>query len=293
MKKKFYLLITILWLNLISQNKTLAADSQISYSGFIENYPLELVLALNSTGEAKAIAISHFHEAKIMTGKWQKKELKIFEQKDLFNFPQFNPEQEKIQGYWWEKGKKWKVQLNKKFTIDFETETEWKEKEILPPVVLKDKYFRLLVSKTKDQYEPRVREIKIIEKKTNKISQKINLDCPFNGRENIIIDDYNFDGIEDFSILKESYAGANTTSLYFLYDQKTKKYLESGFKGISLTFDKKKKRIYETNQCCAGTQVMKAEYKVVNNKMILTKEKCQKWDEKKQKLVVKAINECK
>ncbi len=74
------------------------------------------------------------------------------------------------------------------------------------------------------------------------------------GLENITVDDYNFDGIQDFSVFETSYAGPNTSSLYFLYDLKSKKFFKSDFNGVSLEFDMKKKEIFELNQCCAGRQ---------------------------------------
>jgi hypothetical protein len=104
--------------------------------------------------------------------------------------------------------------------------------------------------------------------------------------------DFNFDGITDFSIFESSYAGPNTSSLYFLYNPKTKKYFESGFSGTSLQFDEKGKRIIETNQCCAGSSVTTAEYKVIKNKMILEKERCFKWNDKKQALVEQKVSKC-
>ncbi len=96
----------------------------------------------------------------------------------------------------------------------------------------------------------------------------------------------------DFSVFESSYAGPNTSRLYFLYDPKSKSYFESGFTGVSLEFDSKTKRIFERNQCCAGTSVTTAEFKVVKNKMVLIKEHCFKWDEKKQELVERKIKDC-
>lgn len=112
------------------------------------------------------------------------------------------------------------------------------------------------------------------------------------GLENISIGDFNFDGILDFAVFETSYTGLNTSSLYFLYDPKSGKYIESGFTGVSLEFDNKAKRIYERNQCCAGSQVTTAEYKVVNNKMVLIKEHCYIWDETKQDMVERKLKEC-
>ncbi|MBY0487032.1 MAG: hypothetical protein K2P85_07605 [Flavobacteriaceae bacterium] len=119
-------------------------------------------------------------------------------------------------------------------------------------------------------------QVRIFQKKTDKLLQKIDVACQFWGLNNISTGDYNFDGITDFSIFESSYAGPNTSSLYFLYNPKTKKYFDSGFLGVSLEFDSKTKRIIERNQCCAGSIVTTATYKVVKNKMILEKEKCYK-----------------
>jgi hypothetical protein len=89
-----------------------------------------------------------------------------------------------------------------------------------------------------------------------------------------------------------SYAGPNTSSLYFLYNTKTKKFFNSGFDGSSLEFDAKEKRIYERNQCCAGTVHTSAVYKVVKNKMVLIEQHCFVWDEKKQDLVERKMKDC-
>ena len=60
----------------------------------------------------------------------------------------------------------------------------------------------------------------------------------------------------------------------------------------AIDFYSKAKRIYERNQCCAGSQITTAEYKVVNNKMVLIKERCFKWDEKKQELIERKLKDC-
>ncbi len=166
------------------------------------------------------------------------------------------------------------------FEINSGNKIEWGEREILQSVCFKDKYFKLILSKRKGDYEAKVTGVKIIEKRTDKVLQKIDLECQLLGLNNISIDDYNFDGIEDFSVYEAGTAGPDSSSLYFLYNPKTGKYFESGFSGSSLEFDSKTKRIHEHNQCCAGTSVMEAEYKVVNNKMVLIKKTCFKYDEK-------------
>src|SRR5690606_37054635 len=125
----------------------------------------------------------------------------------------------------------------------------------------------------------RVIGIRIFEKKTDKLLQEISLDCQLWGLNSVSVGDYNFDGIEDFSVFEQSYAGPNTSSVYFLFDPVTNRYFDSGFTGTSLEFDEKSKRIYEHNQCCAGRSHMNAEYKIVDNKMVLVEQSCLEYDE--------------
>mgnify|MGYP006915287135 FL=1 len=134
--------------------------------------------------------------------------------------------------------------------------------------------------------------MKIFEKKTDRLIQQIHMDCQLVGLDNISTDDYNFDGLPDFAVFESSYAGPNTSSLYFLYNPVTKKFFNSEFSGTSLEFDKDKKCVYEHNQCCAGTSHTTAVYKVVNNKMVLVEQHCYIWSEKKQDLVERKMKDC-
>lgn len=293
MKKLFYILtLLITHFNLFSQT---------SYAGFIDKYPIELVTYIYADGDARAIyAYSNFDEPIVINGKLQQHKLTLFEKdknasdKATLIFDNFNASDSEIKGNWTDlkTGKQLEITLTKKFDIDYGDSIEWKDREILQPVSIGDKYFKLIVSKTKGDFDARVTGVKILEKKTDKLIQQLNLDCQLLGLENISVGDYNFDGIPDFSVFETSYAGPNTSSLYFLYNKKTNNYFESGFSGTSLEFDGKAKRIYERNSCCAGTSVMTAEYKVVNNKMVLVKQHCYKWDEKKQELVERKMKDC-
>lgn len=92
------------------------------------------------------------------------------------------------------------------------------------------------------------------------------------------INDYNFDGYYEFSLLDQFYAGPNTSRLYYLYDPKTDRFFLSEIQGTSLEFDSANKRIYENNQCCAGTKVVEAIYKLENNEMILVEKHCYELD---------------
>jgi hypothetical protein len=267
---------------------------QTSYSGFIDKYPIEFITHIYSDGDARAIyAYTNFDEPILINGSLKKGKLTLIEKdrggkgKAKLIFDNFNTESQKLIGSWTDlkSGKQLKVSLTKIFDIDYGDSIEWKDKELLQPVSLGDKYFKLIVFKEKGDFEAKVTGIKIIEKKTDKLIQTVDLNCQLWGLQNVSIGDYNFDGITDFSVFEQSYAGPNTSSVYFLYDKKTGRYFNSGFEGSSLEFDSKAKRIYEHIQCCAGRSHMNAEYKVVNNKMMLIKKTCLEYDEKKEDYV--------
>lgn len=274
---------------------------QTTYAGFIDKYPIVFVTDIYSDGDARAFYVyTKFDDPIRINGNLKNGLLKLTEKnganKDIATliFKDYNSKSNNIEGIWKDisSNKELKITLTKSFDIDFGDSIEWKNKELLQPTSLKDKYFKLIISKEKNRFYAIVTGLKIFEKKTDKLIQQIDLECQLWGIDNISIDDYNFDGISDFSVFEQSYAGPNTSSLYFLCDKQTNTYFESEFGGTSLEFDSKNKKIYERNQCCAGASVTTAEYKVVKNKMVLLKEHCFKWDEKKQKLVERKMKDC-
>lgn len=272
---------------------------QTTYTGFIDKYPIELVMNdVYSNGDARAIySYTNFDEPISIIGELKNVELILFEKgKNKQNtasliFDNFNVKSNALEGIWTDlkTQKQLKITLTKSFDVDSIATVD---REILQAVSSGNKYFKVVISKDKEASYEGVIGVKIFEKKTHKLLQKIAVDCQSLGLNSISIGDYNFDGILDFSIFESSYAGPNTSSLYFLYNPKTGNYIESGFTGVSLEFDSKRKRIIERNQCCAGSSVTTAEYKVVNNAMILVNEHCYKWSEKKQSLVERKIKDC-
>ena len=267
---------------------------QTSYSGFIDKYPIELVTDIFSDGDARAIyAYSNYDEPIVINGELKQGKLTLYEKdsngknKATLTIDNFDTKSSQLEGIWKElnSNKQLKISLTKTFDIDYGENIEWIALEIIQPVSLKDKYFKLVISKAKANFYANVTGVKIFEKKTDKLIQKIDLECQLWGLNNISVGDYNFDGIDDFSVFEQSYAGPNTSSLYFLFNPKTGKYFKSSFEGTSLEFDQKTKRIYEHNQCCAGRSHMNAEYKVVNNKMVLIKKTCFEYDEKKEDFI--------
>lgn len=163
--------------------------------------------------------------------------------------------------------------------------------ELLQVAALKDSYFKLVLAGEPGE-AGRVVAVNILAKKTNRLVQQLAVDCQSQGIYSVAVGDYNFDGLPDFSIFESSYAGPNTSSLYFLYDPAKRRFVNSGYEGTSLEFDSKAKRVYEHNSCCAGTSVTSAEYKVVRNRLVLVAHHCLRWDEKKQKLVERPYSAC-
>ncbi len=275
--------------------------SQTGYTGFIGKYPVELNVYFYSDKEAEAVyTYTKFDEPIKVAGKRQKNKMTFFEKdangknKATLTFDNLTAQSDTAKGVYTNlaTGVKLAITLARMFSVDENKNPDQKEVEILQPASQSNQYFKLIVSTSTSGSYKNVTGIKIMEKKTDRLIQRIDLDCQLIGLDDVSIGDYNFDGVSDFSVFESSYAGPNTSSLYFLCDPKTNQYFESGFTGTSLEFDSKKKRIYESNQCCAGTSVVNAEYKVINNKMVLIKQHCFKWDDKKQELVERSIKDC-
>ncbi len=262
---------------------------QTSYVGYIDKYPIEFVTDVYSDGFARAFYVYTKFDGPIsLYGKLEKGLLTLFEKDSSENnkatliFNGFSPESASIVGTWKDlrSNKELKITLTKSIEIASGEGLAWEKKELLQPVSCQNKYFKIVLSKTADNFQASVIGVKIFEKKTDKLLQEVSLACQLWGLDNISVDDYNFDGVDDFSIFEQSYSGPNTSSLYFLYDPKTDKFFESGFEGTSLEFDPEEKRIHEYNQCCGGQRAFNAEYKLVNNKMVLVKQTCLEYDEK-------------
>lgn len=263
---------------------------QTNYLGFIDKYPIEFVIDSYSDGKVKALyAYLNYDEPIIINGELKQNRLTLYEtdkrgkNRALLTFNNYNANNNILEGIWTDldsnSHREFKITLTKTFDIAYGDSIEWVNREIIQPVSLKGKYFKLVISKFKGDFAAKVTGVKILEKGTDKLIQQIDLDCQLWGLANLSIGDYNFDGIVDFSVFEQSYAGPNTSSKYFLSNPKTGKFFDSGFVGSSLEFDPMAKRIYEHNQCCAGRSHMNAEYKVVNNKMVVVKMTCTEYDE--------------
>ncbi|OPC20419.1 hypothetical protein BAX95_08510 [Elizabethkingia meningoseptica] len=292
MKKAIFLVLTL--------TAVFRLTAQTVYTGTIGDYPVEMVIDAGSGSASAVYAYTNFDEPIPLDNGVIKNGKLTFHEKDkkqiraILTFDNYSNDRKNLTGIW--KNNKTqnelKITLSRKYIVENGKDTEWKNIEILQPVSSGNKYFKAVLSKEKDQYYPQVSSIKVFEKRTDKLLQQLNTECQFWGLNNLEIDDYNFDGVNDLSVFEASYAGPNTSRVYFLYDKKTQQYHESSFSGISLEFDHVKKRVYERNQCCAGTIVTTAEYKVIKNNMVLLSEHCFRWSDKKQELTERKMKEC-
>lgn len=273
---------------------TLIFFGQSSYSGTLGKYPITLVAYHYSDGVSLAYYSYNKYDTPItINGNLKGRELKLYERDSknkvtaILTFSNFEVGDTVIRGKWVNtKTKKvLNVYLTKEFDIDYGDGVEWDTKELLQSKSTKNHYFKTIISKNKEQFYGRVTGIKVFEKRTDRLIQKINLDCQLFGIDNVLVYDYNFDGIQDFSVFEASYTGPNTSSIYILRKRKSEKYFVSDFSGTSLEFNSKEKLIYEHNQCCGGSRHTNATYKVVNNKMILIEKKCIEYDKEKEDFI--------
>ena len=272
------------------------AWGQGSYVGSIGTLPIELALDSYSGGEADGEYIyKKFGTPITLRGTTAKGVLELTESDAhgkataRFMLPAFATDQQIITGTWQNlaTGQKLSLTLTQQFTVNSNQESA-ASRELLQAAALKTCYFKVVLSGSES-----IGSVKLYEKKTGRLVQELKVaDCELRGLRSVSVGDFNFDGLEDFAVFQQSFAGPNTASLYFLYDPARKRYVDSGFGGVSLEFDAKTRRVYETNSCCAGSSVQNSTYKIVRNRMVLVEQHCLRWNEKKQALVERKLSEC-
>jgi hypothetical protein len=268
-----------------------AAQGQASYVGTVGSVPVEL--AVNNTEEGLltgAYMYSKFGTPIALGGQLKRGVLTLTEQdawgkaSATLTIPGFRVGASQLSGTW--------RSLATGQHLPVTLAVAPNPGELLQQAALKDNYFKLVLAGPPGSVDSRVVAVKLLAKKTNRLVQQLAVDCESHGIFSVEVGDYNFDGLSDFSVFESSYAGPNTSSLYFLYDPAKRCYVPSGFEGTSLEFDAKKKRVYEHNSCCAGSSVVTVEYKVVRNKLVELARHCYRWDDKKQQLVARPASAC-
>lgn len=286
-KPAFFILLTVLAAaNLFGQ--------QASYSGVIGDSPVIFVTNIYSDGVGTAVYVYDKYDDPIRLGDGKVVKNKLsFTEKDAkkmtratLTFDNYDATAAELKGVW--KDAKTGKTLDIKLKKDFETDYDSSEVsgEFIQGDALSDRYFKVAVK------GDRAVAVKVFEKKSDLLLQTIDVDTQQRGADGVSVGDYNFDGVKDFSIFESSYAGPNTSSLYYLYDPAKKLFAGSGWEGTSFEFDESKKLVSSTNSCCAGTSITTATYRVVKNKLVLVRETCLKYDEKKGELVKRPIKAC-
>lgn len=273
--------------------------AQYVYKGAVDKYPVEFVIDDFSNGDISAVyAYDRFDKPIRISGRQSGEGILLvernFEAADTttMRFEGGAIGADSLTGVWFNvrTGRRFDIRLAKVFDLQ-DCAAGYTDRAILQDAELDSAYFRLLVSCQAGQ-GPVVSGVRIYQKGDDRLIQELRFEVAFIGFSGLRTDDFNFDGIPDFSVFEGFYAGPNTTSLYFLYDKKTRRYFESEISGVSLEFDHARKRITEVNQCCAGSQVTHTEYKLVNNKMVKTGSKCFKWNHKTNQLELSPAREC-
>ena len=257
--------------------------AQISYEGKIGDYPVEMVLNVEESSTNGIYIYSKYNQPISITGKIENRNLVLFESEGKiktgkFVFENFEDSKDEYFGTW--------TNLKTKSQLNVSLKKKENQKSFLQAESTKQFYFRGIQEDEKPY-------LLIINKKDNQVFQKMKMEeCGFDSIYDVSVDDYNFDGYEDFSSCTQSYAGPKTSKTYFLFDEKKNQFFASDFFGTSLEFDSQKKEITETNQCCAGASIIKNIYKVEKNQMKLVKAHCYKWNETLQKHVEKKPKDC-
>ena len=283
------------------------AYAQVTYMGMIGSFPIEMATKFYSDNNVHAVyAYTKFHDPIVMNGKTENGKMVFYEtdkkehKTASLTFSVFSKKAATLSGTWRNmvSGKELPVTLHKEFDIEDLSPGKRLDREILQGSAMKQNYFRIVAGLRNGDSAMYVKGVKILDKKTDKLIQLVTPDGEFDcelsggGLHSVEVGDYNFDGFEDFSIFETSYAGPNTSSLYYLYDPNAKQFFKSSFEGVSLEFDKKTKTISELNQCCAGRQQTLKKYKVVNNKMVLTEQHCLILDEHKDRYIEHKMKDC-
>ncbi len=276
-----------------------AAVGQAAYRGTVGNAPIELALNATEEGELTGVYLYTKIGAPIGLGGTLRRGVLLLTEPDAhgkpaatLTIPAFAARATRLTGTWRSLATGRQLPLVLASRPASEGAADGPRYELLQTESLKNSYFQTVLAGEPDNYASRVVAVRVLAKGTNRLVQQVAVDCQSQGLHSVSVGDFNFDGYPDFSVFESSYAGPNTTSLYYLYNPATQRYTPSGFEGTSLEFDAKKRRVYEHNSCCAGSSVTSVEYKVVRNKLVELARHCYRWDDKKEELVERPFSAC-
>lgn len=278
----------------------MAARAQFVYKGSVDKYPVEFLIDSYSDADVSAVyAYDRFDKPIRISGRHADSGLLLIERSfELVDtttmfFRSGRLGDDSLRGTWYNArtGRRFDIRLAKQIQLDAADGAAYTDLGILQDAELDSSYFRLLVSRKAGE-GPVVSGLQVRRKGDDRLLQELRFEAVFLGIGNVSTDDYNFDGHQEFSVFEEGFAGPNTASMYFLYDPRTRRYFQSEIHGVSLEFDAARKRIIEVNQCCAGSQVQRIEYKLVGDRMVRTATHCYKWNHQKDRLEERPAREC-
>ncbi|MFN3195764.1 MAG: XAC2610-related protein [Chlorobiota bacterium] len=251
----------------------------ITYEGYIDTYPIDLVIDFKLDGNIEAFYVYDKYDESInLVGYTSADSLVMFELDSsldttaIFQFSDFDSNTDLLIGRWTNTGKRTlKVSLEKVYKFEGYDDSSFEEIEFIQRETTDNHYFKLLLTK-EERKSIEVVGVRIYEKRTDKLVQEMEFYGDFFSLNNLYVNDFNFDGILDFSILQDIYGSGNTWSIYFLYDTIINKFIQSEIEGTSLEFDNENQLVYGHNQSL--TEYTSTTYKVVNNKLELVDIKC-------------------
>lgn len=270
------------------------AGAQVVYAGRLGTQPIQLIGYFYGDGAVRAAYFYDKYDTPIqVNGHLSGSVLELIEKdrsgKDAaaLKFAEFAASMQQVSGEWvrLDGSKRLPITLTRQFDIEVGDDLESEPRALLQADATTEHYFKLVIVKQRDQYYPRVSAVRVYQKGTDALVQSLDVDVELRGIEGIGTGDFNFDGLEDFSLFEASYAGPNTSSVYYLRVPDEPLYVRANFSGTSLEFDAGAKRVYEHNQCCGGRSHINATYKVVDNELVLIERTCMEYDEKNEDYV--------
>jgi len=170
---------------------------------------------------------------------------------------------------------KFKGNLKKEFNIrELKESTQY---ELLESKTTNSNYFKLLL--LKENNEIQLKRINVFDKKSDKLLQSIDMNYSFS-QNNLEVFDYNFDGIEDFSLV-ERISISDTCRVYFFKISQTNQYFKSEISGCSLKFNSDLKTIEKFEGIPKNDSIVVFEtttFILKNNNLFQVDKKCQEFN---------------
>jgi len=278
---------------LILASLSFSAAAHTQYRGQLGTQPITLAGDLSGTRAAGIYVYDRYDTPIELHGERVDGVLELREKDSqgresaTLRFADFDPTDSELSGVWTSQdgSQRLPIRLKRQFEIVDGKGVSAPDYRLLQAASTNDHYFRSIAAKQIDDYYSRVVGIEVIEKGTDRLLQTIELDVEYRSTANVLTGDFNFDNVPDIEVFEASYFGPNTTSLYFLRTPGEARYERAEFSGVSLSFDSSAKRVYEHNQCCAGTRHESATYKVIGNRLELIERVCHRMDENEEDFV--------